>query len=215
LLEEGEANMVDEPNEEDLVELLREKVKHKMDIARTMGLFSAAIFGASLSVLAGDGAIEKIFLSKCKLYIASTSFGCMSDLVYNWAFNLAIMAMIMSIPMFFATMFVYDRILMPSQYWSVNSSAEHPDKHSHRMHRYMINAWSNLFIPAMLCFYTAIFTYIIGILKPDWIFSAIILILFLLPNIFFWLLSKPELSAPMSEKEDTGGRPVAPAASNQ
>lgn len=121
-----------EETNEFLVRDLREKIKSKMDIAKTLGAIFAGLLAAIVT-----------FVSSSQLSSGLGNDHCWSQCVpfedfYRYTFLFAILFTTVAVVLFFGTMYAYDRILMPRQFWKNDHSAD-------ALYRLMSESWSRLF----------------------------------------------------------------------
>src|ERR1051325_3235239 len=129
--------------DEVVVEDLRDKVKSKMDVAKLLGTFLTGLLGGVLAFVGDATKLEKIGTQSC--VVCSKYFGWASTLpsqLYAAAFVLAIAVLIIAIILYFATVYAYDRLLMPREFWLG------PPFTARLLHRRMIYSWKWLFNPA-------------------------------------------------------------------
>jgi hypothetical protein len=137
--------MADEqPDDEKLLTALREKIKGKMDIAKLLGAFLTGLLTAVFAIIqqpTSDG--------PCGLCALSSMAGIAGrvELLAKWyqiAALISVISLVAAIILYFATVYAYDRLLMPSRYWDEKFSAD-------ILHYYMLRAWDRFFTPATAC----------------------------------------------------------------
>jgi len=120
------------PGDDKVYDLLREKIKSKMEVAKLLGTFLTAVVGGILA-----------FKTESIGFIRDDPGGLQAVLFY-----LGIMLVSFAIILFFATVIAYDRLLMPLRYWNVT-----PDKKSEaELKRLMVEASWKYFASASTCF---------------------------------------------------------------
>jgi hypothetical protein len=151
-----------EQGSEAITQELRDKIKSKMDVAK----FFAAFIAISISLSSG----------KLPDWISDTRPICYLPPV------LGIFLIVASLAFSIATMYAYDRLLMPPEFWEVNPK----ETLNEILFKEMKSAWINLFRYAvytffggLLCFFTCVlmntnYFSIIGL----WIVPIIVIIIY-------------------------------------
>jgi uncharacterized protein YdhG (YjbR/CyaY superfamily) len=111
-------------NAKEATKELREKVKSKMDVAKFFAGFITLLVGFVLK----DSGIHST-VSKAGIVFLSASL----------AFCVV-------------SVFAYDCLLMPREYWTVISDDESEDSFQDNLQEQMVTSWRWLFVPAVLCF---------------------------------------------------------------
>lgn len=129
------------PKDDETAKLLREKIKSKMDIAKLLGAFVIAIFGLIFGVLLGGNTLEDLESSQqVFLYISAALF-------------------LFSIGMYFASMYAYDGLLMPTRFWASKPPKAKrpgwlvwrpPSSSTRVLYQNMVRIWNYLFTPATI-----------------------------------------------------------------
>ncbi|MER8524178.1 hypothetical protein NKH56_33635 [Mesorhizobium sp. M1076] len=145
-----------ELSDESLVRDIREKIKVKMDIAKTLGAFFAGLLAAVVTFVSDSKALDQILSgagnghcwSRCIPYGA----------FYKYTFLSAVLFTTVAVVMFFSAMYAYDRLLMPRQFWQ--------DEHSASiLYRLMSQSWNRLFNVASFCLAIGLLNFAIVLLR--------------------------------------------------
>src|SRR5215211_6742128 len=105
--------------EEKKTKKLLDKIKSKMDVAKLLGTFLTGVLTAIIGLATDTKRMEYVLSGKeCKLcFISTHSFYPLPDFIFSFLFLVSVMLIVFSIIMFFGTMYAYDRLLMPGDYW--------------------------------------------------------------------------------------------------
>jgi hypothetical protein len=122
-------------------DLLREKIKSKMEVAKLLGTFLTGALAVMLAVK-GEGT------------------GTGSEVLQSPVFPLAILFILIAITLFFATVFAYDRLLMPFEYWTYP-----PAPNKDVLQKLMVRSSRLLFGPAVVAFALGIALFVHAFLK--------------------------------------------------
>ncbi|MER9924444.1 hypothetical protein NKJ84_16060 [Mesorhizobium sp. M0048] len=130
-------------NQQESVNELKEKIKAKMDVAKTLGAFFAGLL-AALIAFVGDSAKLKDVLESTRCHFClGIDIPLVGGIIYKYMFLVAILSTTISIVLFFSTMYAYDRLLMPREFWEEKHSAE-------VLYTSMSEAWNKLFNMAIV-----------------------------------------------------------------
>jgi hypothetical protein len=125
-------------SKEDLVDELHQKIKSKMDVAKLLGTFLTGLLGGVLAIV-GDPAklksLAQVDDATCIHSIICVGFGSGS---YKLALLAAVISLLVAIILYFATVYAYDRLLMPGAFWV-------SEFNSGILYSKMIEAWNRLF----------------------------------------------------------------------
>lgn len=122
---------------------LQEKIRGKMEVAKFFAGFISVVFG---------------FLLKEVLGMPDTAGHCVA-MVFAY---IAIFCFIASLTLSIATVFAYDRLLMPVMFWTTPPS---PDQ----LRCEMVWAWSRLFVPTVCALVVGLLASIIAVTNSPWI----------------------------------------------
>ncbi len=146
------------------VEQLRDKIRGKLDIAKTLGTLIAATLTFVLTY-AKDGALVKIAdddkLSEigcilCNVSIEFYTFGMLQTL-----FAVAIISLFFSLFLYFSSIYAFDRLLSHRKLW-IDRECYAID-----MYRWMLKAWRYLFTPATWLLVLALSCLAFVVLRPN------------------------------------------------
>lgn len=129
---------------------LTDKIKSKLDVAKTLGAVLAPSLGAAI-------AFSPEFTS-CDPY----------RLFHEILFWLSIGCLAVSMLLYFATVYSYDQLLMPEAFWKKGKYSQD------RLFKLMIKAWRHLFIPATASLFLGLLAYACARLKVTPFVAAII-----------------------------------------
>jgi phosphohistidine phosphatase SixA len=105
----GGVNWILSPTDSESAREIREKIKSKMDIAKLLSVFITGSLSFLLSSLIDKQRMDSI-----------------GD--HAWALNTSAVLFFMSIGLYLATMYAYDRLLMPSRFWSDAIPPQNPKR---------------------------------------------------------------------------------------
>jgi hypothetical protein len=128
-------------SEEKTYELLRDKIKSKMDVTKFFSGFVSIIFG---------------ILMKDTITSSNTEFG-------DWLVAGVILT-IFSVSLSIAALCCYDRLLMPPKFIKGTESQDSINKN---LQIYMIRAWTGLFVPSIVVFILALGAFANARIKID------------------------------------------------
>jgi hypothetical protein len=140
----------------DTTEQLREKIKSKMDVAKFFSGFITLFLGVAFKD------ISNLATDPSRLISFSTQLGMLFILA---ALGFSI-----------ATMFAYDKLMMPVAFW-VSPHSNDDLRHQ------MVDAWRSLFVPAVATFFAGLLGLLVAVTKQP--VSA--LLLWLIPIIVSFL----------------------------
>lgn len=120
----------------DLTEQLKEKIKSKMDVAK----YFTGFISISISL-----AINKL-----------TDHAQDSDVMYRVPVAIGLFLILSSLALSVATMYAYDRLLMPIKFWTVP-----PTDIDEILHKEMIKAWRWLFMPTVFTLFGSLICFIV------------------------------------------------------
>ena len=118
---------------------LREKIKSKMDVAKFFAGFITVFLGIAfkdLSSLAAD-----------------------QNEVVRFATQAGMLMILAALAFSVATVFAYDRLLMPPQFWS------NPLYSDDKLRHLMVRAWARLFVPAVGTFFASLLGFLIAVTR--------------------------------------------------
>lgn len=104
----GQLRWVLSPSDDKAMEELKEKIKSKMDIAKLLSAFITTALGFLLGSLIDENKMK---------YIGE----------YKWALYTSAGLFISAVGLYLATMYAYDRLLMPTRFWGHKPLPEDPN----------------------------------------------------------------------------------------
>jgi phosphohistidine phosphatase SixA len=150
-----------EPRDKETLSELRDKIKSKMDVTKVLGGF---IF-ATLAIL--------LDTSKIKSLIDDQVLWNGVNLRYNAALVAAVL-LILAGSLYMATLFAYDRLLMPIRFWSEALDGEQPrwlvarppSSSAYVLYQNMMRIWTWMFLPATVCVICGFFIFTAAVFRP-------------------------------------------------
>jgi len=167
-----------------IVNDLRSKIKSKMDVAKFFAGFVLLLLG--------------FVLRDTKQLIKSP------DQTIRSLGHVGIFLVLLSLGFFAATVFAYDRLLMPSVFWSgkqFSVAASTPGKIPRRpptqehwmLYFNMTRAWNGLFTPGVMFLFLGLASFILAQLSSDWIVAVFITVFILVVPLVACRLFQPSL----------------------
>ncbi|MER8605552.1 hypothetical protein NKH48_17605 [Mesorhizobium sp. M1233] len=147
--------------EKNLIGNLQDKIKAKLDVAKTLGAFFTGLLAALIAFVGDSTKLDDVLDGgPCHfcLFITMPVHGC----VYKYAFLLAILSTTVSVILFFSTMYAYDRLLMPREFWDEEHSAQ-------ALYVSMSEAWNKLFNAAIACLAIGLTSFVFALLRMGFI----------------------------------------------
>jgi len=141
-------------------ELLREKIKYKMDVAKFFAGFITISTGLAFNKL-----VDCSLNPKPAIYIP---------------YVIGIFLIVAALGFSIVTMYAYDRLLMPPKFWR-KDPAENLDQ---ILHDEMIKAWVRLFRPAVYAFFSSLLCFLIPVLQNLYLIIGVWLVPFLIMLIY-------------------------------
>ena len=129
---------------------LREKIKSKMDVAKFFAGFITVFLGIAFKDL--------------------TSLAADQNEMIRFATQGGMLMILAALALSVATVFAYDRLLMPPQFWA------NPLYSDDLLRHLMVMAWARLFVPAVGTFFAALLGFLIAVTKQ------------LVPAVVIWLV---------------------------
>lgn len=169
-------------NHESVLEL-KDKIKSKMDVAKFFAGFISLLLAISFSQF------ENLSINTSRDQFS---------LIYAGVFFV-----LLSLGLCVATLFAYDRLLMPSLFWSGNHTragarqprwvVRRPPSAVHWvLYSNMVRAWKWLFVPAVLAFFIGLSAFLIAVLGLSLVTLGIVLLALLIP-VFANIFLRPNL----------------------
>ena len=168
------------PAVKDALAELKEKIRGKMEGAKLLGTFSTAILGFMLGTL----------IDKTKL----------ENVAYHYQLVLlaAALALFLSILLYFASYYAYDRLLMPIRFWGERARTRWsrqprwlvmrpPSSATWVLYQNMMHIWTCLFTPAVVLVCTGLVLLGFAVVQPKgpwlifWIVLSVLLAISLRP----------------------------------
>jgi phosphohistidine phosphatase SixA len=173
------------PTDKETLKDLREKVKSKMDVAKVLGGFIAAALTFFLNSLLGDVTLGDVEASEALRLGAAACF-------------------FTAVVLYLATMYFYDRLLMPLRFWEENrpnASAPRwlvcrpPGSAIWIIYQNMLRIWRRLFLPATVLVVLGIGLVAVALLNPGKQLLAIggVAAMLLVVLCAYLILSRPRL----------------------
>lgn len=145
-------------DEKYLIESLREKIKAKMDVAKTFGAFFTGLLTAVIALISDRGKLETI--------IGGDEYGFCAPQChllgnfYRYAFFSSVIFIAIAVVLFFRAMYAYDRLLMPRYFWTEKRSVKD-------LYDLMSEAWNNLFNIAACLLAVGLLGFAVVLLRLD------------------------------------------------
>ncbi|MGO8368314.1 hypothetical protein ACC808_07655 [Rhizobium ruizarguesonis] len=148
----GEREKIDEC----LLRDLREKIKAKMDIAKTLGAFFAGLLAAVITFVSDSRELDQLLngAGNGPCWSRCIPPGCF----YKYTFLAAVLFTTVAVVLFFQTMHAYDRLLMPRQFWKDTHSAP-------ILYELMSKSWNRLFNFASFCLAIGLVCFVVVLLR--------------------------------------------------
>ncbi|MGO7359988.1 hypothetical protein ACCS66_35520 [Rhizobium ruizarguesonis] len=177
----GEEDLTDD--ERKLIGDLKEKIKAKMDVAKTLGAF---VTGVLLAIIAIVGDTNKLgdVLGEKKCQVCIVSWPDVSN-VYKYVFFVAIVSTAVSVVLFFCTMYAYDRLLMPRYFWTKRHSVE-------LLYVAMSKAWNRLFNGAIFALAVGLGSFVFVLIRMG-LLEILLLVLGVASAVVYSLWAVPRI----------------------
>ncbi len=155
----GTLRWVLSPKDDAAMAEIKEKIKSKMDIAKLLSVFITTALGFLLGS----------FIDKAKVEYISN---------YIWALHVSAVMFFVSIVLYLATMYAYDRLLMPTRFWGEAPPPKKPQQRPHWLvwrppssavwvlYQNMMRIWKYLFGAATLTVLLGLFFLSVAVFKP-------------------------------------------------
>lgn len=143
-----EFDHLESPNPENfeaLVKQLQDKIKSKMDVAKSFAAFISLVLG--------------IVLRDYGTLLAESSY---------FAHNIALLGyfmLLVSLSASIATLFAYDRLLMPAKLWYIRPDTNSYENNLENLKNDMINAWKFFFIPSVMALFVGLICLLVVVTK--------------------------------------------------
>jgi hypothetical protein len=156
----GQLRWVLSPSDDKAMEDLKEKIKSKMDIAKLLSAFITTALGFLLSSLIDKDKMDYICEYKWALYTSAGSF-------------------LTAVGLYLATMYAYDRLLMPTRFWGHKPLPEDPNDRLKWLvwrppssalwvlYQNMMRIWYSLFTVATCSVLLGLFFMAYAVFKPE------------------------------------------------
>jgi phosphohistidine phosphatase SixA len=147
------------PSDDKAIEELKEKIKSKMDIAKLLSAFITTALGFLLSSLIDQNKMNYI----CE---------------YKWALYTSAGLFLAAVGLYLATMYAYDRLLMPTRFWGHKPLPENPEDRPKWLvwrppssalwvlYQNMMRIWYSLFTVATCSVLLGLFFMAYAVFKP-------------------------------------------------
>jgi phosphohistidine phosphatase SixA len=170
---------------------LKEKIRGKMEGAKLLGTFIAAVLGFVLGTLVDETKLEALDS-------------------YHWAALYgSVLMLLAAMWLYFASYYAYDRLLMPIRFWSEGGSAgstpnwlvmRPPSSAAWVLYQNMMRIWGNLFTPAMVLVFFGLVLLGLAVLRAS--LSAMVVCAILAPVLSYLLMKLYHVLGPKLGSED-------------
>ena len=169
--------------DKDLISEVKDKIKSKMDVAKFFAGFISLLLGITITSIKLLGITDKI-----EEVITSV------DSIWLYLLYLGLLLILLSLGFCVGTLFAYDKLLMPTVFWSGKPKKfiEKPPKWTIKrppcqvhwiLHSNMVRIWRWMFTPAVLTFFLGLSALLTYALRLNWIF--ILIFIFSLLIVYF------------------------------
>lgn len=118
------------PTDDKTMELLRDKIKSKMDTAKLLGTFIVFLLGIVLGILSDEGKLQFLVDSNA---FTRTFLGGLCEMgiakrneIYLYTIVGSVVSLFSAAVLYLITMYAYDRLLMPTRFWAEGIKARSP-----------------------------------------------------------------------------------------
>jgi phosphohistidine phosphatase SixA len=167
------------PSDDKAIKDIRDKIKSKMDTAKLLGGFVTAVLGFLLASLVDQSKME---------YLGD----------YKWAFYVSAALLFAAVGLYFATVYAYDRLLMPRRFWGQRPPPKKvtkrprwlvwrpPSSASWVLYQNMMHIWFYLFTLATGAVMVGLLFLAFAVFKPCGWFRLLFVVVVAIGSLAFW-----------------------------
>ena len=195
------------PTDDKTMELLRDKIKSKMDTAKMLGTFIVFLLGIVLGILSDEGKLQ--FLTGYDAF-TRTFLGGLCDMgiaarndFYLYTIVVSVVSLFLAAVLYLITMYAYDRLLMPTRFWAESRKARSPRWLPQRppsssllvLQVNMMRIWKFLFTGANILVGLSLAGFSLVVMRADPLEYSVIVAFISLAIYLYYLWAKPRLGA--------------------
>jgi len=180
---------IDKESFDEVVKQLQDKIKSKMDVAKFFAGFISLVFGIVLKDFIGT---QFPASSDSESKIALVGFTFSENQIALWGFTLLLISLAGSV----ATLFAYDRLLMPPKLWSIkpyNYGKYDYTKDLENLKEDMIFAWKWYFRPTVAALFGGLICLLVVVTEVSDLWIVGFILACLVPFIFYLLFTRSRI----------------------
>lgn len=195
------------PTDNETFDLLRDKIKSKMDTARLLGTFIVFLLGIILGILSDS---DKLDFLTSSFYDTRSFIGGLSGIaislrndIYLFTIIASVILLFLAVIFYLIAMYAYDRLLMPTRFWSEGIKTSKPKWLPSRppssslliLQVNMMRIWRLLFTPATVFVVLSLIGFALVVMRADPLEYIFVVLLMGLVIYLYYRFARPRLGA--------------------